>query len=275
MLHPVCAAGPSSPWPRRGRGCDGPGALAGGWNCSHTYINKSHPPTPNSQTFEFVGSWALGSWALTRFRRLVRLIVVIQIELVWMRPQANRVELFLSLVRNPRFDQVFREHRAARQERVILFERDERFLERSGCRLDAHLTHLVPGHLVDVAVERLARIDLVLNAVEHGHQHRGPRKVSVAAWIGAAELEPLGFRALGVHRDANRGGAVARRQREVHRRLESGHEPAIGVRRGRGEGEDRWRVFQQPARGPQPCLAEAGVAVPGEEWLASLPQRGM
>ena len=57
--------------------------------------------------------------------------------------------------------------------------------------------------VVDVLVERLARVDLVLDAVEPGHQHGGEREVRIAGRIRAAELDALGLRAWRVHRDAD------------------------------------------------------------------------
>ena len=56
------------------------------------------------------------------------------------------------------------------------------------------LGQFLGGHLVDVAVERLARVGAVLDAVERGHHDRGEGQVRVAARVGAAELDALGLR---------------------------------------------------------------------------------
>ena len=48
--------------------------------------------------------------------------------------------------------------------------------------------------IVNVLVQRLAGIDLVLDAVEAGHQHGGERQIRVAARIGRTELHALGLR---------------------------------------------------------------------------------
>jgi indolepyruvate decarboxylase len=66
-----------------------------------------------------------------------------------------------------------------------------------------HLGQLLGRQVVDVLVERLARVDLVLDAVDHRHQHRREGQVRVAARVGAAELDALGLRARAVHRDAD------------------------------------------------------------------------
>ena len=115
--------------------------------------------------------------------------------------------------------------------------------------------------------------DLVLDAVDHRHQHRRPGQVAVAARIRAAELEALGLRALRVHRNADGGRPVARRERQIDRRLEPGHQAAVRVRGRRGERENRGGVLEQAARGPEAELAQPGVAVAGEQRLAALPQR--
>jgi len=56
-------------------------------------------------------------------------VVVVQIELVRMRPEADRIELLLTLVIDPRSDQVLSEHVSTRQERMILIERMDGLLE--------------------------------------------------------------------------------------------------------------------------------------------------
>ena len=47
-----------------------------------------------------------------------------------------------------------------------------------------HLGQLLRLQVVNVLVERLARLDLVLDAVEHRHQHRRERQVRIAGAVG-------------------------------------------------------------------------------------------
>ena len=63
--------------------------------------------------------------------------------------------------------------------------------------------------LEEVELGRLARIDLVLDAVQTGHQQRREEQVRVRGRVRAAELDPLALRVAGVDRDADRGRAVA------------------------------------------------------------------
>ena len=63
----------------------------------------------------------------------------------------------------------------------------------------------------------------------------------------------LGF--FEVHRNADCGGTISRRQREVHRRLKARHETAVGVRRGSGEGENGGCVPEQSTGRVQAQLA--------------------
>ena len=49
------------------------------------------------------------------------------------------------------------------------------------------------GKLVDVLVDRIAGLDLVLDAVEASEQHCRERQVRVALRIWAAELDALGL----------------------------------------------------------------------------------
>ena len=93
-----------------------------------------------------------------------------------------------------------------------------------------------------VLVDRRTRIELVLDAVEAGHQHRGEAEIRIGERIGEADLDALGLRVGGVG-DAARGRAVARRIGEQHRRLEARHQPLVGIGGRVGEGVDRLRVL--------------------------------
>src|SRR5262249_10244444 len=141
------------------------------------------------------------------------------------------------------------------------------------CRPYTRALHLVTRHLVDVTVERLTRADLVLNAVDHGHQHGRPCQIAVAARIRTTEFEAPGLRTLRVHRDPNRRGTISGRQREIYWRFEPRNETAVGVRGRRCEREERRRVLQQAAGCVKTDLAQSGIAVAGERWAALFPQR--
>src|SRR5450432_4761435 len=117
----------------------------------------------------------------------VRSVVEVQRELVRVRAEADGVDLVLALVVEPGLDELRREDVALEQEGVILLERVQRRVEGAG-RL-RHVLRLLGRQVVDVLVERLAGVDLVLDAVEAGHQHGREGQVRVGRRVGAAELE--------------------------------------------------------------------------------------
>src|SRR2546423_10002196 len=73
---------------------------------------------------------------LPHIRRQSRSDVEIQRKLPWMGAQANRVDLFLSLVSEPCFDHIGREDSAFEQKIVVLFQRIKRLIDRTRHRLD-------------------------------------------------------------------------------------------------------------------------------------------
>ena len=90
---------------------------------------------------------------------------------------------------------------------------------------------------------------------------------------GERNSSRLAFGDGGVHRDADRRGAVARRVREVDRRLVARHQTAIAIRRRVRERADRRGMLEQTADVVERHVAHARVAVAGEQRLAGLPQR--
>src|SRR5258708_3753561 len=83
---------------------------------------------------------------------LNRLHVIVQTELIRMRPQRHRIDFVLLLVADPGIDYVFREHIPAEQELMVLGERLQRVGQRTrGLR---HLGQFFRSEVVDVLVER-------------------------------------------------------------------------------------------------------------------------
>jgi hypothetical protein len=198
--------------------------------------------------------------------------VVVQLELVRVRAQADRVDLVGALVVDPGLDEVLGEHAALEQVVVVGLERVEHLGQRARHLRD--VGGLVRRQLVEVLVDRRRRLDLVLDAVEAGHQHRREREVRVARRVRAAELDALGLRVRAGDRDADAGGAVARRVDQVDRRLVARHQAVVGVDRRVGEREQRRRVLEQAADVPARHVGQAAVAeLVVEQRLAVLPQR--
>src|SRR6267143_2243760 len=162
--------------------------------------------------------------------------VVVQEELIRMRPQRDRIDVLGALVADPRVDQVLRKYSPLGQEGVIGFERRQGLLQAPRRVLDVFALGRL--QLVQVHVHWLGRLDLVLDAVETGHQQGCEGQIRVAGRIGRPELDALGLRRLRVHRDTADRRTVALRVHEVDRRLVARHQPAVAVRRRRRERED-------------------------------------
>ena len=120
----------------------------------------------------------------------------------------------------------------------------ERLLER---RADVrHLLRLFRRQVVEVLVDRVARVDLVLHAVQARHQHRGEREVGVRRRIREAHFDAAAVRARHV-RDAAGRRAVARRVGEVDRRLEARHQALVRVGARVGDRVQRLGVLDDAA----------------------------
>src|SRR5438874_4120545 len=117
--------------------------------------------------------------------------IEVERELHRRRPQPHRVQLLLHLGVDPRLDHVGGEHVALEQELVVPLQLPERLLQ--GSRHLRNVLQLLRREPVDVLVQRVARIDAVLDAVEASHEHGGERQVRVAARVRGAELDALGF----------------------------------------------------------------------------------
>src|SRR5690349_12163708 len=74
-------------------------------------------------------------------------VVVVQVELIGMRPQPERIDLVLALVIDPRPNEIVREHLASCEKRVILLERLQGLFERT--RRLSRAFQLLSRHLVD------------------------------------------------------------------------------------------------------------------------------
>ncbi len=145
------------------------------------------------------------------------------------------------------------------------------FLQGAGRAGD--LLALLGAQGVDAGIHGLAGLDLVANAVQQGHHHRGEGQIAVAGRVGATELQALGLGAVAVHGDADGRGAVLGGVGQVYRGLVAGHQPPVGVGTGGGEGQHRGGVLEQPADGVQGQFAEARVLPAREQRLALFPER--
>src|SRR5439155_23046931 len=116
-------------------------------------------------------------------------------------------------------DEVVVEYTSGLKEVAVLVEITERLAQRAAHGGD--LLELSGRQIVEVLVDRRARIELVLDAVEPGHQHRGKTEIRIGERIREADLDAAAIRRRGEGNTARRG-AVAHRIGQQHRRLEAG-----------------------------------------------------
>ena len=103
--------------------------------------------------------------------------------------------------------------------------------------------------MVDVLVHRLAGVDLVLDAVDGGHDHGAEGKIRIARAVRAAEFDALGLGLFAVHRNADRRRAVSAAVDEIDRGLVAGNETLVAVGRRVAEGAEGGGVFENSADG--------------------------
>src|ERR1044072_4463559 len=164
-------------------------------------------------------------------------------------------------------DEVVIEHAAGLEELAVLVEIAEGLAQRAAHR--RNLLELLRRQVVEVLVHRGARVELVLDAVETGHQHRGEAEIRVGERVGEAHFDPLCLRLRRV-RDAARGRTAACRIPEQDGSLEARDETLVGIRRRVGEGVYRLRVLDDAGNVGEARLGQVRILVAREHWLAAL-----
>src|SRR5947199_1911143 len=155
--------------------------------------------------------------------------VHVPVELVRRGPQ-RRLQVLVELQLLVLLEEVLREDRL--QEHVIRLQVLDRFLQGAGDLADAVLLALARTEMVQVLVDRVAGVDLSLDAVQAGAQHRGEGEVRVAGRVRRAVLDPLRrLDPLIVHGNPDVRASVALRPGDEHGCLVAGDEPAVRVRR--------------------------------------------
>ena len=126
--------------------------------------------------------------------------------------------------------------------------------------------------VVQILVDRIAGVNLVLNAIETGHQHRSESQVGIGGRIRETHFDaaPLGVADV---RDPARCRAILRGVGEVDRRLETGNQPLVRVGTWISDGIERFRVLDHAADVEQREFGKACVTVPRKDVLAALPYR--
>ena len=153
---------------------------------------------------------------------------------------------------------------------MVLLQRLNRCREAAGHLRDFGM--FLRWQFVHVFVHWLTGIDLVLDAIESGHEHRRKRQVWIGRRVRRAVLDAFGLGILAIGRNTNGRRAIARAVGQVHRRLEARHQPLVGISGGTAEGAQGVRMLQKAADIIQGHLAQAGVFIAREQRLALLPE---
>src|SRR5579884_2661545 len=127
--------------------------------------------------------------------------------------------------------QVGGEDAAFQQECMVVFKSIQSLVKRA--RNGADFAQFLFRHVVQVAVNRaeavFARLDLVADSIEAGHEERSERQVRIRRWIGRAELDTLGGWAIR-QGNANCRAAVAFREDQVDGSFEARNQALVAVR---------------------------------------------
>src|SRR5208283_806837 len=213
-------------------------------------------------------AWWEGQTRRGSFLSWVGSEVEIEEELVGDRPQVHRGQLAFAFVGDPGLDNVLGEHVALEKEFMVTFQGVEHLAQRARGAPD--LLGFLGLEVVQVLVDRIAWVDLVLDAIQSGHEHGGEGEVGVAGRIRAAELDPLRLRALGVDRDPHGRRAVALGVNQVDRSFVAWYQPAVRVGGRSAESQQGRSVLEQAADVVAGHLADLAIAllVPEQVRLA-------
>src|SRR5215471_4232290 len=118
--------------------------------------------------------------------------VVVEQELVRVRPQTNFVDLARALVADISLHEIPGEHIALQKELVVALKGVERLVE--SCGSGGDLRALPRRQVVKVLVDRRSGVGAVLDAVEARHQHRRESEVGIAGGVRTPELDALRLR---------------------------------------------------------------------------------
>ena len=89
-----------------------------------------------------------------------------------MRPQPHCLDFMLPLVGNPAVNHILSEDITFEQELVILFQANQRFVERTG--KPRNVGQFFRPESVDILVQRFARINFIFDAVQTGVSAKTP-----------------------------------------------------------------------------------------------------
>ena len=101
----------------------------------------------------------------------------------------------------------------------------------------------------------------------------GEQQIGIGCAVGPAVLDAAVSGVGAVERNSHDGGAVPPAVGDLGRGLEARHQPLVAVGRRVGEGTERLGVLEQAADGIEAQVAQAGVALAGQQRLIVFPER--
>src|SRR5690554_77865 len=169
---------------------------------------------------------------------------------------------FFTLQLDVGIQHVVGEYTTLGEELTILLQGIQGFGQRSDHGRD--LFGFFRRQVVQILVGRVARVDLVLDTVQAGHQQCRKAQVGVGCRVREACFNTTCFRAGGV-RNTQRSGTVTGRVSQHNRSFKARYQTLVGVGRGVADRVQRLGVLDDTADVVQRVIAQTTVAVTGED----------
>src|SRR5574343_246795 len=195
------------------------------------------------------------------------LAAVVQIELDRVGRHANLVHFF-HLQGQVGIDPVVGEDTTLGQEVTILVQGSQGLFQ--GSADGRNLCIFFRRQIVQVLGSRIARVDLVLNTVQAGHQQGREAQVRIGDRIREAGFDTASL-GRGNERDTDGSGTVLGGVGQLDRGFVVRNQTLVGVGTGVGDRVQGLGVLDDAADVEQGGFGQAGVAVTGEQVLAVLP----
>ncbi|RMN84403.1 hypothetical protein ALQ56_05747 [Pseudomonas syringae pv. papulans] len=191
---------------------------------------------------------------------------VVQLVFQWVYEGAN-LDFFFAFQLDVGIDEVVAENAALGQERAALVQFFQGFFQAAANLWD--LFGLFWRQVIQVFVSCVARVDLVLDAVQASHQQSRECQVRVGRWIREACFDTTAARA-GDVRNTDRRGTVTGRVGQHDRCFEARDQTLVGVGRRVGEAVQSLTVLDDAADEVQGGIGQTGIAFACEGVLAIL-----
>ncbi|RMR51720.1 hypothetical protein ALP84_05248 [Pseudomonas cichorii] len=189
---------------------------------------------------------------------------VVQLVFQWVY-ESTYLDFFFAFQLDVSVDEVVAENAAFGQERTTFVQLFQGFFQAAANLWNAF--GLFWRQVIQVFVSCIARVDLVLDAVQASHQQCGERQVRVGCRIREAGFDTTAAWA-GDVRNTDRGGTVTSRVGQHDRSFETWDQTLVGVGRRVGEAVQGLTMLDDTADEVQGGVGQAGIAFAREGVLA-------